>query len=80
MRKLIILLSIVAIGTVSRNVAAERQAMFPAFPFKTFEINRGTNLAHCCLKAVQGEQRAMFITERDIRFIDSVALIMYGFQ
>lgn len=74
MKKLIILLSIVAIGLASTKCRSGKAGDdSAAFPFKTFEINRGTNLAHWLSQSrTRGEQRAMFITERDIRFIDSV--------
>jgi endoglucanase len=44
-----------------------------SFPFNSFEIKRGTNIAHWLSQSDQrGEERAKFITEKDIRFIDSV--------
>ena len=43
------------------------------FPFESFEIMRGTNLAHWLSQSQRrGAERAAFITERDIKFIDSV--------
>jgi endoglucanase len=43
-----------------------------SFPFKSFSIKRGTNLG-CWLSQseLRGAERAAFITEKDIRFIDS---------
>jgi endoglucanase len=43
------------------------------FPYDSFEISRGTNIAHWLSQSERrGEERAKFITEKDIRFIDSV--------
>ena len=80
MRKLIILLSIVAIGLASTTCRSGRaDSDSGSFPFKSFEIKRGTNIAHWLSQSrIRGEQRAMFITERDIRFIDSVGFDMCG--
>jgi endoglucanase len=42
------------------------------FPFTSFEIKRGTNIAHWLSQSDRrGEDRAKFITEKDIMFIDS---------
>lgn len=44
-----------------------------SFPYSSFEIKRGTNIAHWLSQSDRrGEERAKFITEKDIRFIDSV--------
>jgi endoglucanase len=42
------------------------------FPFGSFDIMRGTNIAHWLSQSNRrGEERAKFITEKDILFIDS---------
>jgi len=44
-----------------------------SFPFKTFSIKRGTNVAHWLSQSKKrGEARKTFFTEKDIRFIDSL--------
>ncbi len=41
--------------------------------FKSFKINKGTNLAHWLSQSeARGEERALFITEKDIKYIDSL--------
>jgi endoglucanase len=43
------------------------------FPYKSFSIKRGTNLAHWLSQSDRrGDERKSFITETDIRFIDSL--------
>jgi endoglucanase len=43
-----------------------------SFPYSSFEIKRGTNIAHWLSQSDRrGEERTKFITEKDIRFIDS---------
>jgi endoglucanase len=43
------------------------------FPYKSFSIKRGTNLAHWLSQSDRrGDERKSFITEKDIRFIDSL--------
>jgi endoglucanase len=50
----------------------KRDAKSGSFPFSSFEIKRGTNIAHWLSQSNRrGEERAKFITEKDIRFIDS---------
>lgn len=44
-----------------------------AFPYTSFHIMKGTNLGHWLSQSHErGEARQKFITEKDIRFIDSV--------
>jgi endoglucanase len=41
--------------------------------FKSFKIKKGTNLAHWLSQSgARGEERARFITEKDIKYIDSL--------
>jgi endoglucanase len=43
------------------------------FPYESFEIRRGTNIAHWLSQSERrGEERTKFITEKDIMFIDSM--------
>jgi endoglucanase len=43
------------------------------FPYESFEIRRGTNIAHWLSQSERrGEERTKFITEKDILFIDSM--------
>jgi endoglucanase len=43
------------------------------FPFKTFKIFRGTNIAHWLSQSQKrGDERKLFFTEKDIHFIDSL--------
>jgi endoglucanase len=43
------------------------------FPFSEFKVMKGTNLGHWLSQSrARGEQRAGFITEKDIKFIDSL--------
>ena len=42
------------------------------FPFASFEMKRGTNVAHWLSQSkARGEERKAFFTEKDVRFIDS---------
>lgn len=65
-----------AILTVSVSITAcqnnKTNKGTDSFPFGTFEIKRGTNIAHWLSQSDRrGEERAKFITEKDIRYIDS---------
>ncbi len=43
-----------------------------SFPFDSFEIMRGTNIAHWLSQSQRrGEERAVFFTQKDVKFIDS---------
>ena len=44
-----------------------------SFPYDSFEIMRGTNIAHWLSQSERrGDERESFITEKDIKFIDSL--------
>ncbi len=43
-----------------------------AFPYDSFEIMRGTNIAHWLSQSQRrGPERESFFTEKDVKFIDS---------
>jgi endoglucanase len=68
---LLLILTVVLFMTACQSRKANESAK--AFPFASFHIMKGTNLGHWLSQSHErGEARQKFITEKDIRFIDSV--------
>ena len=72
-----LLLYFIAISTVCIFITAcqnrKTTEKLKSFPYTSFHIMRGTNLAHWLSQSEQrGEARQKFITEKDIRYIDSL--------
>ncbi len=70
-------LNFLAISVVIVLIAACKNSktdeQIKSFPFKTFHITKGTNVAHWLSQSdARGEARKAFFTEKDIRFIDSI--------
>jgi endoglucanase len=73
-RFLEIILSILVVVILIAACQSRKKDMgVSSFPYTKFEIKRGTNIAHWLSQSNRrGEERTKFITEKDIRFIDSV--------
>lgn len=66
------LIAVLAVCILITSCLTKTKKVSDSFPFKTFEIKRGTNIAHWLSQSDRrGEERAKFITEKDIMFIDS---------
>jgi len=75
MRRLRLLLTVVTAACVVINACqnSKPDEKIKTFPFSSFHIVRGTNLAHWLSQSERrGDERLRFITERDIRYIDSL--------
>jgi endoglucanase len=72
-----LLLYFIAIQTVCVLITAcqnhKTDRKIESYPYKSFNIMRGTNIAHWLSQSERrGDERKVFFTEKDIRFIDSI--------
>ena len=74
MKRLIIFLLVIPVFLLM-TACQERKTVEneKTFPYSSFHIKKGTNLGHWLSQSQQrGEERQKFITEKDIKFIDSI--------
>jgi endoglucanase len=75
MKKLLLFAGIIFVACliITSCRSGKEKAQSRPFESETFKIKRGTNIAHWLSQSRRrGEERAVFFTERDVKFIDSL--------
>jgi endoglucanase len=64
---------LILISFISACQSGKTDEKVKTFPYKSFSIMRGTNVAHWLSQSERrGEERKIFFTEKDVRYIDSL--------